>query len=200
MSSTPTLQRLQPIRLTGTRAELVPLEVEHIEALYEAGRDPQVFRYFRNRMISVDDMRTYMMEALANQEKWTDLPWVIVDREQNKIVGSTRLFDVQLGNRNGEIGHTWLNPSVWRTRINTECKYMILRHCFETLNFIRVQLKTDLRNVRSQEAIARLGAVREGIWRNHVIMHDGYIRSSVLFSILAEEWPGVKQRMEKFLK
>jgi RimJ/RimL family protein N-acetyltransferase len=188
-----------PIRLTGTRAELVPLEAAHIEALYEAGRDPQVFRYFRNRMISVDDMRTYMMEALATQEKGTDLPWIIVDREQNKIVGSTRLFDCQLGNRNGEIGHTWLNPSVWRTRINTECKYMILRHCFETLSFIRVQLKTDLRNVRSQEAIARLGAVREGVWRNHVIMHDGYVRSSVVFSILGEEWPGVKEKLEKFL-
>jgi N-acetyltransferase len=190
---------LQPIRLTGTRADLVPLEVAHIEALYEAGRDPQIFRFYRNRMTSMDDMRTYVTEALANQEKWTDLPWVIVDREQNKIVGSTRLFDVQLSNRNGEIGHTWLNPSVWRTRINTECKYMILRHCFETLNFIRVQLKTDLRNVRSQDAIARLGAIREGVWRNHIIMHDGYVRSSVVFSILREEWPGVKEKLEKFL-
>jgi RimJ/RimL family protein N-acetyltransferase len=190
---------LQPIRLTGIRAELVPLEAAHIEALYEAGRDPQVFRYFRNRMISVDDMRTYMMEALANQQKWADLPWVIIDREQNKIVGSTRLFDCQLANRNGEIGHTWLNPSVWRSRINTECKYLILRHCFEGLNFIRVQLKTDLRNIRSQEAIARLGAVREGVWRNHVIVHDGYIRSSVVFSILVEEWPGVKANLEKSL-
>ncbi|MCU1286911.1 MAG: family N-acetyltransferase [Acidobacteriales bacterium] len=191
---------LQSIRLTGTRAELVPLEVSHIEALYEAGRDPQAFRYFRNRMTSVEDMRTYMMEGLATQTKGTDLPWVILDREQgNKVVGSTRLFDVQLANRNGEIGHTWLNPSVWRTRINTECKYMILRHCFETLNFLRVQLKTDLRNVRSQEAIARLGAVREGVWRNHVIMHDGYIRSSVVFSVLAEEWPGVKGKLEEAL-
>jgi RimJ/RimL family protein N-acetyltransferase len=188
-----------PIRLTGTRAELVPLQIAHIEALYEAGRDPQVFRYFRNRMTSVDDMRSYMMEALAGQDKGTDLPWVIVDREQNKIVGSTRLFDCQLANRNGEVGHTWLNPSVWRTRINTECKYMILRHCFESLGFIRVQLKTDLRNVRSQEAIARLGAVREGVWRNHVIMHDGYIRSSVVYSILAEEWPGVKEKLGKSL-
>jgi RimJ/RimL family protein N-acetyltransferase len=199
MTTAPATDKLHPITLTGKRAQLVPLEVAHIEALYEAGRDPQVFRYFRNRMTSLDDMRTYMLEGLATQAKGTDLPWVIIDREQSKVVGSTRLFDVQLANRNGEIGHTWLNPSVWRTRINSECKYLILRHCFETLNFIRVQLKTDLRNVRSQAAIERLGAKKEGVWRNHVIMHDGYVRSSPIYSILAEEWPGVKVRLESVL-
>ena len=97
-----------------------------------------------------------------------------------------------------EIGHTWYNPSVWRTRVNTESKYMLLRYCFESLNLLRVQIKTDLRNERSQAAIARLGAQKEGILRQHRVLYDGYIRDTVMFSIIDKEWPQVKERLEGF--
>ena len=137
--------------------------------------------------------------ALAEQFAGTCQPYTIVDRATNRLVGSTRLFDIAPAHRRGEIGHTWLTPSVWRTRINTECKYLLLRHAFETLGMIRVQLKTDLRNTRSQAAIERLGALKEGVLRNHVILPDGYIRHSVMYSITDAEWPSVKMKLEGFL-
>ena len=151
-------------------------------------------------MKTLNDFHEFVRVALANRDVLGDVPWVVFDKQQNKIVGSTRLFDVQLANRGAEIGHTWFSPSVWRTRINSECKYLILRQCFEAWDLIRVQFKTDQRNVQSQDAIARLGAKHEGVLRNHVINHDGYVRSSVYFSILAREWPEVKKKLEGFLE
>jgi len=127
------------------------------------------------------------------------MPFAVVDTLRNRIVGSTRLADISFPNRGVEIGWTWLDPSVWRTPINTECKYLLLKHCFETLDMIRVCLKTDSRNVRSQRAIERLGARREGILRSHRILPDGYARDSVYYSILASEWPDVRQTLEHSL-
>jgi len=115
-------------------------------------------------------------------------------------VGSTRFLNISIQNRNLEIGSTWLSPTVWRTRINTECKYLLLKHCFETLGTIRVQLKTDSRNVRSQRSIERLGAVKEGVLRNHMIMPDGYLRDSVVYSIIDKEWVQVKNKLESMLR
>jgi RimJ/RimL family protein N-acetyltransferase len=144
-------------------------------------------------------MARWVDSALAEWQSGKSLPFVIEDRETGRIAGSTRLLDFDAANRGVEIGFTWLNPDVWRTRINTECKYLLLRHCFETIQVIRVQLKTDARNVQSQEAIERIGGVREGVLRHHRIMPDGYLRDSAYFSILAEEWPSVKARLERFL-
>ncbi|WP_238327843.1 GNAT family N-acetyltransferase [Paenibacillus gorillae] len=117
-----------------------------------------------------------------------------------KIVGSTRLFDLSAEHRGLEIGSTWLNPSVWRTRVNTECKYLLLREAFEHLDMLRVQIKTDLRNLQSQAAIERIGAVKEGILRKHRILHDGYVRDTVMYSITNDEWPDVRIRLESMLE
>jgi RimJ/RimL family protein N-acetyltransferase len=190
---------LEPVILTGTRARLIPMGREHVDALYAASREPRIWRYMPQSADSRDDMACWVDGALAEWESGKSLPFVIEDLETDRIVGSTRLLDYDAANRGIEIGFTWLNPEAWRTRINTECKYLLLGHCFDTLGMIRVQLKTDARNVQSQAAIERIGGVREGVLRHHRIMPDGYLRDSVYFSILAEDWPAVKARLEHFL-
>jgi N-acetyltransferase len=188
-----------PIILTGRRALLVPLEADHGAALFETARQPGVWDYMPTAIERLDQMERFVESALAARAAGTENPFVIVDQETGQVVGSTRYLDIAHTHRNLEIGFTWLAPQVWRTRINTECKYLLLRHAFETLNMIRVQFKTDARNVRSQNAIERIGGVREGVLRSHRIMPDGYLRDSVYFSILAPEWPKVKERLEAML-
>lgn len=185
-----------PVRLTGSKVELIPMETGHKEGLYEAGRYPEIWTVTQGAIASREDAESYISKALGTP---ATVPFVIAARESGRILGSTRLFDISVQNRNLEIGSTWLTPDVWRTAVNTECKYLLLRHCFETLGTIRVQLKTDLRNTRSQRAIERLGAVKEGVLRNHMILPDGYVRDSVYFSIVDREWPQVKLRLESFL-
>jgi len=187
---------VSPIILRGSKVKLVPMEYEHHIGLYEAGRYPDIWALTQGRISSIEDAREYIRKAL---DSTGILPFVIIERASGTIVGSTRLYDISVTNRSIEIGSTWLTPTMWRTPVNTECKYLLLKHAFETLGTIRVQLKTDLRNVRSQRAIERLGATREGVLRNHMILPDGYIRDSVYYSILDKEWPAVKLRLEGYL-
>ncbi|RIX51521.1 N-acetyltransferase [Paenibacillus nanensis] len=169
---------------------------EHGEGLYEAGNFPEIWTVTQGRIASLEDSIAYIQKAL---EIPGALPFVIIDQASSRIIGGTRFYDISAQNRSLEIGSTWLTPSAWRTKVNTECKYLLLKHCFETLGTIRVQLKTDLRNERSQRAIERLGASKEGVLRNHMILPDGYIRDSVYYSILDREWPDVKRRLEGYL-
>jgi N-acetyltransferase len=187
---------VKPVILVGSTVELVPMETGHVEGLYEAGNYPEIWEVTQGRIASLEDAKAYIHKAL-NQDG--AVPFVIKDRAAGKLLGSTRFFDISAVNRNLEIGSTWLTPSVWRSAVNTECKYLLLQHCFETLDTIRVQLKTDSRNTRSQRAIERLGAVKEGVLRNHMILPDGYVRDSVYYSILDREWPTVKARLESFM-
>ncbi|SDX45991.1 GNAT family N-acetyltransferase [Paenibacillus sp. CF384] len=187
---------IQPITLTGSKVELIPMTVGHVEGIYEAGRYPEIWTLTAGAIATLDDAKADVNKALSQSAA---LPFVIVDRTTGRIVGSTKLFDISIANRGLEIGSTWLTPSVWRTAINTECKYLLLRHCFETLGTIRVQLKTDSRNTRSQQAIERLGAVKEGVLRNHMIYPNGYVRDSVYYSILDREWPAIKERLQSLL-
>ncbi|AZN43279.1 GNAT family N-acetyltransferase [Paenibacillus albus] len=187
---------VKPIVLTGSRVQLEPLENGHVEGLYEAGRYPEIWEVTQGTMATLDDAKAYVDKALSLQG---DVRFVIKDRASGAVLGSTRLFDISAANRSLEIGSTWLTPSVWRTSVNTECKYLLLKHCFETLGTIRVQLKTDLRNTRSQRAIERLGAVKEGVLRNHMILPNGIIRDSVYYSVLDREWPSVKERLESLM-
>lgn len=149
---------------------------------------------------SIEDMKCLVDGALQAKVQGTEFPFVIYDNDSGKVVGSTRFLDISIPNRSLEIGWTWLSPTVWRTSINTECKYLLLKHCFETLGTIRVQIKTDGRNLRSQQAIERLGAVKEGVLRRHRIMYDGYVRDSVYYSVIDEEWLFVKDRVESMLR
>jgi RimJ/RimL family protein N-acetyltransferase len=145
---------------------------------------------------ALSEMEALIALALDAQERRTDVPFTIIDRNAGHAVGSTRYLNIMSKDRGLEIGWTWLTGAARRTYVNTECKYLLLRHAFETLGAIRVQLKTDSRNVTSQRAIERIGAVKEGVLRNHVIMPDGYYRHSVYYSIIENEWVAVKAGLE----
>lgn len=145
------------------------------------------------------EVAAWIAGALAEAAKGTRIPFAIIDQASGRAVGSTSYLDVAPEHRRIEIGWTWLGAPARRTAVNTECKLLLLRHAFETLGCGRVQLKIDGRNLRSQTAIARLGAFREGVLRKHVILPDGFVRDTVMFSITADEWPGVRARLEDFL-
>lgn len=190
---------VRPVTLEGVRAKLVPLAEEHLPDLLMAAQSPLIWAYMPTNLQTEKSVQQWYQDALRAQEAGTEVVFTIVDKETGRAVGSTRFMDISVPNRGLEIGWTWLAPDVWRTRINTECKYLLLKHCFETLGAIRVQLKTDSRNLRSQKAMERLGAVREGVLRRHRILPDGYVRDSVYYSILPQEWEEVKKRLEGFL-
>jgi RimJ/RimL family protein N-acetyltransferase len=191
---------ITPVTLTGQRAQLVPMEAAHAPGLLASMQDPVAWQYLPDVPPALpEEMGLFVQVALADQSRKKALPFTIFDRSTGDIVGSTRFYDISLDHCQGEIGWTWLNPSVWRTRINTECKYLLLTHCFETLKMIRVQLKTDARNERSQRALERIGAVREGTLRCHRILPDGFLRDSVYYSVIAKEWPMTKAHLERLL-
>lgn len=190
---------IQPITLIGRHVKLAPMSMEHIQPLFEISREPRIWSYL-SPVNSLEDMENVVASALSQREKGAELPFTILDAETEEPIGSTRYMDISIPNRHLEIGSTWLVPEVWRTPINTECKFLLLQHAFEELGAIRVSLKTDLRNVRSQKAIERIGGVKEGILRNHRILKDGYIRDTVYFSILDREWPGVKEQLTSYME
>ncbi len=191
---------VKPVVLTGSYVRLEPMSEAHISGLAEIGVG-QPFWHFMlyGDMNSVDDMRNWVLDILARAEKGTDLPFVAIHLESGRVAGATRYLNIMPKDRGLEIGGTWYGPEFQRTIVNTECKHLLLKHAFESLGCIRVQLKTDLRNERSQKAIERIGAVKEGVLRNHMILPDGHFRHSVFYSILDTEWPGVKKRLEEML-
>ena len=192
---------VKPVVLTGKGVRLEPMTEAHTAALAEIGVG-QPFWHFMlyGDMNSTDDMRKWVQDILSRAEKGTDLPFVAIHLASGRVAGATRYLNVMPKDRGLEIGGTWYGPEFQRTPVNTECKYLLLHHAFETLGCIRVQLKTDSRNERSQKAIERIGAVKEGVLRNHMILPDGYYRHSVFYSILDTEWPEVKRRLEKMLE
>ncbi len=191
---------LNPVTLTGHWARLEPLAAKHLDDLLVASQDREVWQYLPIAMPrDISDLQAWLDDALARQARGEVLPFAIVEGETGKAIGSTRYLDISEKDRHVEIGWTWLGRAYWRTPINTECKYLLLKHAFEDLHCIRVQLKTDLRNTRSQRAIERLGAVREGILRKAVLVQNDYQRWSVYYSILDDEWPVVKPRLEGML-
>lgn len=192
---------IEPVTLVGTVARLEPLDIAHAAALYEAGRYPRIWDHITSDPSAcVEDMRACIEEALAARDAGTQVPFAIFSLLTNTYAGSTRYMNISPDDRGVEIGWTWLTPAVQRTALNTECKYLLLRHAFETLGAIRVQLKTDSRNLTSQRAIERLGAVREGVLRKHMIVRDGYQRDTVMYSITDDEWLVVKAGLEAKLR
>jgi RimJ/RimL family protein N-acetyltransferase len=191
---------IHPVTLPGLVVRLEPLSVAHVPHLAAKGQDESIWQYIPYPPVhSEADMLAWVNDLLARQARGTDLPFAVVHLESNQAVGATRYMDIQPANRAVEIGGTWYAPAYRRTAVNTEAKYLLLSHAFEALGCVRVQLKTDLRNERSQRAIERIGAQKEGVLRHNMIMPDGYMRDSVYYSILAEEWPGVKTRLEAML-
>ena len=190
----------QPITLEGRHVRLEPLAQTHHAALCAVGLDPELWELIPYRVATPEDMAAYIQTALDAQAAGTALPFATVDIASGRVVGSTRYMNIDVAHRRVEIGATWIAAPWRRTAVNTEAKYLMLRHAFETLGCIRVELKTDALNQRSRNAIRRIGATEEGILRQHVITWSGRFRDSVYFSILDSEWPRVKRDLEQKLE
>ncbi len=191
--------KVEPITLSGNRVRLEPLNESHADDLFRVGQTPEIWTYLRREAFSsLEDTREWIEDALRLAAAGAELPFAIIHLPTGKAVGSTRYLEITPEHRRLEIGWTWLAREHWRTPLNTESKYLLLRHAFETLGCLRVQLKTDLRNTRSQQAIERLGAVREGLLRKYIVLalKGNYQRSSVIYSIIDDEWPQVKANLE----
>ena len=190
-----------PVTLTGKVVRLEPLSEAHIPALALAGRDESIWKYMLYAdLTSEESMTAWVRDMLRRQQTGTDLPFAVIHLASGRAAGATRYLEMRPPHRSLEIGGTWYAPEFQRTAVNTECKYLMLKYAFEEMKCIRVQFKADLRNERSVLAIERMGAVREGVLRNHYILQDGTFRDSVYFSILDREWPATKIRLEERLK
>lgn len=185
--------------LAGSLVVLRPLCAADAPALVEAASDGQLWTLPYTVVPSAATVDAYIAKALEGQAAGSVLPFAVTLAADGRVIGSTRLWKVDHLNRSLEIGHTWYAKSWQRTRVNTECKWLLLRHAFETLDCVRVQFTTDVLNERSRQAILRLGAVEEGVVRHERIMPDGRKRNSVRFSIIDDEWPTVRARLEERL-
>ena len=188
--------KIVPVILESNSVKLVPLKLEHLSALFEAGNDESLWRWTANVVESKADMLRYVETALGEAARKTALPFVTIEKSSNVIVGSTRFAAIDVNNRRAEIGWTWINPEWQRTAINTEAKLLMFKHAFETWNCIRVELKTDVLNQKSRAAILRIGAKEEGILRKHLIAESGRVRDTIYFSVLDDEWRTVKVNLE----
>ena len=198
--SNPTLDP-QPVTLTGNLVRLEPLGTQHADDLYAVGTDDSIWRYLpRPAFSSPEDARQWIEQSMAQTSQGDRVAFAVVHLETGQAIGSTAYLDIDRPNRALEIGMTWYATAWQRTGVNTECKYLLMRHAFEDQSARRVCLKTDSRNDRSRRAILRLGAVEEGTWRNHRIAWDGMDRHSVFYSVIDSEWPKVKQRLESLMR
>jgi RimJ/RimL family protein N-acetyltransferase len=185
------------LQMGGGRARLVPLDPSHAADLFETSRDPDVWRYATHHPATVEAMGSLIDAAIGAIP--SEAPFAIIDTISGRAVGSTRYMEILPCHAALEIGWTWIGTDWQRTSINTECKYLLLNHAFETCGAGRVQLKADSRNTRSLASIERLGAVREGVLRRHRVLADGFVRDSVYYSILRDEWQAVRERLERIL-
>jgi RimJ/RimL family protein N-acetyltransferase len=188
-----------PVMLEGAHVRLEPLAKAHLAGLAEVGLDEELWCWIPAPVRTVDDMAAYLETALGEQERGVSLPFAIVEKATGRAIGSTRYGNIDRTHHRVEIGWTWVARNWQRTAMNTEAKYLLLKHAFETLRCMRVELKTDSLNERSRAAILRIGAREEGIFRNHMITASGRIRHSVYFSIIDSEWPAVRARLESML-
>ncbi|MCX6066312.1 MAG: GNAT family protein [Chloroflexi bacterium] len=191
---------VDPVVLSGKFVRLEPLSAAHVPGLTIAGGDASIWRYMLYGEVTTDEkMAAWVADILSRKAAGTDQPFAVVHLESGKLAGATRYMEIRPAHRSLEIGGTWYGKDFQRTPVNTETKYLLLRHAFETLGCIRVQFKADSRNERSLKAIERIGATREGVLRNHMILENDVYRHSVYFSVIENEWPAVKLRLEAML-
>lgn len=188
------------IILEGTTITLVPLEMKYKEQVYEALKNPDVWKYTWREVKTFDDIEQILLIAVQNKDDGKQLPFMVKDKLSGEIIGTTRIGDIDTANRNVEIGWTWLTPSAWRTKVNTECKFLMLQYCFEELEVLRVQFSISGQNIRSQKAVERIGAVKEGTFRKHRIKADGTIHDNIFYSIVDTEWIEVKGKLINLLE
>ena len=192
---------ISAVSIEGQHVRLVPPDLKYVDDLVQAAKPNEIWEHIATAPgQSREEMSAWMNEAIRETQNGTRIWFIVIRRNDERAIGATSYMDIHRKDRGLEIGGTWITTSAWRTPINTECKYLLLRHAFETLGCLRVQLKTDLRNVRSQQAIERIGAVKEGVLRKHMLTRTGYLRDTVMYSIIDTEWQAVKARLESFLK
>ena len=190
----------QPITITGRHVRLEPIGQQHAADLYEFGQEVDIWRYLTGGpFTSLEQTREWVEMCIGRNQSGERVQFAVIHAADGRAIGSTGYLDIDRPNRALEIGMTWYGAPYRRTAVNTECKYLLMRHAFEEQAALRVCLKTDHRNERSQRAIARIGGVREGVLRNHRISSDGTNRHSVYFSIIDSEWPEAKARLERML-
>jgi RimJ/RimL family protein N-acetyltransferase len=187
---------VHPLTLEGQHVRLEPLRLDHHARLCEVGLDEELWRWTTTLIRTPEEMRAYIETALEEEAAGSSLPFATIEKASARVVGSTRYGNIDRVNRKVEIGWTWVGRNWQRTFVNTDAKYLMLRHAFETWGCLRVEFKTDSLNERSRNALARIGAQEEGTFRNHMIVHDGRLRHSVYYSIIDSEWPAVKAALE----
>jgi N-acetyltransferase len=190
----------RPVTLSRGAVRLEPLSLEHRDGLITAATDGQLWELWYTSVPQPEGMDAYIHAALAGHDARTMLPWVVRDAASGTILGTTRYHDIVSEVERVEIGYTWYAASVQRTPVNTTCKLLLFAHAFETLGCQVVGLRTDNFNLRSQRAIEALGAKRDGVIRHHMLRRDGSVRDSVVYSVLASEWPDVKKHLELRLR
>jgi len=190
---------IHPVILDGQSIRLVPMALEHIDGLCAVGLEPSLWRWTPAAICTRADMRTYVETALKSEADGLALPFTTMLRDNGTIVGSTRYGAIDRANRRVEIGWTWIGTRWQRTSVNTEAKYLMLRHAFENLGCYRVEFKTDVLNDRSRTALLRIGAKEEGVLRQHMMTSTGRLRDTVYYSVIDAEWPGVKLELEKMM-
>lgn len=190
---------VMPVVLEGQHVRLEPLAKEHLAELARVGLDEELWRWIPVPVRTVEELAEYIETALEEQKRGVSLPFALIEKATGRAIGSTRYGNIDRTHHRVEIGWTWVAREWQRSAVNTEAKYLLLRHAFETLGCIRVELKTDSLNEKSRAAILRIGAKEEGIFRNHMITSSGRLRHSVYFSIVDSEWPAVKARIESLL-
>jgi RimJ/RimL family protein N-acetyltransferase len=189
---------IEPVTLEGRHVRLEPLAAAHVPQLWAASA-PEIYRFKPYVVASEDEMLAFVARLAGIHAAGEGLGFATIDRASGAAIGSSSYFAADAGHRRLEIGGTWVTPTRQRTPVNTEAKYLMLRHAFETLGCGRVEFKTDRLNERSRRALERIGAVEEGIFRNHMVMPDGRIRDSVYYSIIDREWPAVNAKLEALL-
>jgi RimJ/RimL family protein N-acetyltransferase len=187
------------LELPGGVVRLEPLRATHAADLLVSGADPSVWTFMAERPTNREEMLGYIARALELERAGQEIPFAVIELATGRAIGSTRYEDINRKHRNLEIGWTWYGVPWQRSAVNTQCKYLLLRHAFEVLCAVRVQLKCDVRNHRSRAAIERIGATYEGTLRKNRILPDGYIRDSAYYSVVADDWPTVKVHLETLM-
>lgn len=189
-----------PVTLDGVRVRMEPLDLDrHWEGLLAIGMDPDLWRWTQAIVRRPEDLRRYLETAVQERSAGRSLPFATIDKAGGRVAGCTRFSNIDVRNRRVEIGWTWVGRPFQRSHVNTEAKYLMMSHAFETLGCVRVELKTNVLNQRSRDAMKRIGCVEEGILRKHAVNDDGVWRDTIYYSVLDGEWPAVKARLEAMM-
>lgn len=192
---------MEEILLENEIVQLRPVQISDIEAITNAAKDARIWEHMSVTLVTKEAVANYIENAIKERVKGISYMFAVIEKKTDKIVGCTSFLDISLSHKRLEIGATWYHPSVWRSAINTNCKFLLFRYCFEELKLNRIQIKTGHENYRSQKAIERIGAVKEGVLRNHMIRKEGTIRHTVMYSVIGEDWGQLKAKfIDELLK